>query len=96
MPLWAQFSEICEMMADRMSDLIEMAPFAGWSPTEMEYCRRISAYLGLSVEDHLHDEDRGEKAEIKSTPRASLVRNRSATVSGSRSRGFADSLSALL
>ena len=50
MPLWAQFSEICEMMADRMSDLIEMAPFAGWSPTEMEYCRRISAYLGLSVE----------------------------------------------
>jgi hypothetical protein len=33
-----------------MSDVIEMAPFAGWSPTEMEYCRRISAYLGLSVE----------------------------------------------
>ena len=38
------------MMAGRMSDVIEMAPFAGWSPTEMEYCRRISAYLGLSVE----------------------------------------------
>ena len=38
------------MMAGRMSDVIEMAPFAGWSPTEMEYSRRISAYLGLSVE----------------------------------------------
>ena len=84
------------MMGGRMSDVVEIAPFLVRSPTEMEYFRRISAYLGLSVEDHLHDEDRGEKAEIKSTPRASLVRNRSATVSGSRSRGFADSLSALL
>ena len=43
----AQFSEIREMMAGRMSDVIEMAPFAGWSPTEMEYCRRISAYLAM-------------------------------------------------
>ena len=50
MPGQAQFSEIREMIAGPMSDAIEMAPFAGWSPTEMEYCRRISAYLGLSVE----------------------------------------------
>jgi hypothetical protein len=38
------------MMAGRMSDVIEMAPFAGWSPAEIRYCRRVSAYLGLSVE----------------------------------------------
>jgi hypothetical protein len=50
MPGQAQFSEIREMIAGRMSDAIEMAPFAGCSPKQMEYCRRISAYLGLSVE----------------------------------------------
>ena len=38
------------MMAGRMSDMVKMAPFAVRSPGEMEYCRRISAYLGLSVE----------------------------------------------
>lgn len=38
------------MSPGRLSSALEAEPDASWSLPEMEYCHRISAYLGLSLE----------------------------------------------
>jgi len=38
------------MASAPLPSTVETAPTASWSPPEMEYCHRVSAYLGLSME----------------------------------------------
>lgn len=38
------------MPAVRFSDAVDMVPFAKRATADLEYCRRVGAYLGLSLE----------------------------------------------